>query len=442
MKRFGVAHFVGEPAASPDFLSEAKGGTPCRALRTKQPILRCGRLTSIKWCRPQINAEDRKAVDEILKTRFLANGGKVIEFQERFEEYIGGGRAIATSSCMAALHMAAILLDLKPGDEVLVPALTHVATAHAIELVGATPVFVDAHPESGNMDNQKIQEKVSKRTKAIFIVHYIGIPGYMRSTMDIARRHNLRVVEDCATALGTAVPTGSHVGLIGDIGCFSFHVKKHITTGGEGGMLVTKHPHVAERAFALRSFGYGADAYGDVFSPGLNYRMTEMQAALGTAQLARMPDLMAARIANLKELAKHLKGLPCLGSSYGMSVILPEGTDRDRIKKRLQDHDIETAVHYPKPIPDLACYRHKYGEQEFPVARLISSRSITLPVSPHLWPEQMAMMATKLHEAIDEDRTLRGRRLHRTSPGAEAEGGGPRAHRAGLPVRQPSRAVA
>jgi perosamine synthetase len=415
--------------------------TPCRALRTKQPILRCGRLTSVKWCRPQINAEDRKAVDEILRSRFLANGGKVIEFQERFEEYIGGGRAIATSSCMAALHMAAILLDLKPGDEVLVPALTHVATGHAVELSGARPVFVDAHVESGNMDNSYIERSITKHTKAIFLVHYIGIPAYMRSTMDIARRHNLRVVEDCATALGTS-HIDTHVGLIGDIGCFSFHVKKHITTGGEGGMLITKHPHIAERAFALRSFGYGQDAYGDVFSPGLNYRMTEMQAALGTAQLARMPDLMAARVANLKELAKHLKGMPCMGSSYGMSVILPEGSDRDWIKKRLQDRDIETAVHYPKPIPDLAYYRNKYGKQDFPVARLISARSITLPVGPHLWPEQMAMMATKLHEAIDEDRALRRRRVHRPSPGAEAEGGGPRTHRAGSPQHQPSRAVA
>lgn len=395
---------------------------------------------TIRWCRPQIEEADRKIVNETLKKRFLANGGKVIEFQERFEEYIGGGRALATSSCMAALHMAAILLDLKPGDEVLVPALTHVATAHAVEQVGANCVFIDAHIESGNMDNANIERRVGSRTRAIFLVHYLGIPGYMRSIMDIARRHNLRVVEDCATALGTS-HLDRHVGLIGDIGCFSFHVKKHLTTGGEGGMFVTKHQEIADRALKLRSFGYGADAYGDVESVGLNYRMTEMQAALGTAQLARMPDLMAARVANLRALAKAID-LPKMGSSYGLTVLLPENVDRDAVKKRLQDRDIETAIHYPRPIPDLAYYRRKYGEQEFPVARYISAHGLTLPVGPHLWPEQMIMMANKLGEAIDEDRSDRRVRLHRPSPGAAAEKPGARRDGAGSPVRQQHRAVA
>lgn len=420
---------------------------------------------TIRWCQPQIEEPDRQAVHDILRKQFLANGGKVIEFQERFEEYIGGGRALAVSNCMAALHMAVILLKLRPGDEVLVPALTHVATAHAVELVGAKPVFVDAHIESGNMDNRLIERAITKRTRAIFLVHYIGIPAYMRSTMDIARRHNLRVVEDCATALGTS-HNDTHVGLIGDIGCFSFHVKKHLTTGGEGGMLVTKHQELADEAVKLRSFGYGADAYGDVEMPGLNYRMTEMQAALGTAQLGRLPQTMTARSANLKELSRHLCGLPRMGSSYGMTIFIPENVSRDLVKKRLADQDIDTAVHYPKPIPDLAYYRKKYGEQEFPVARYISSHGLTLPVGPHLWPEQMKLMAERVQNTIDackprpdielsrrdrialnkeksnESGSDRGSRIHRPSPGAEIEGGGARAGRPRSSQRQPHRAVA
>lgn len=411
---------------------------------------------TIRWCRPQIEAADRAAVDALLRRRFLVNGAEVLNFQERFENFIGGGRAVATTSCMAALHMAAILIGLKPGDEVLVPALTHAAAVHAVELSGAKPVFADAHIESGNVDNQALERLVTGRTRAIFSVHHTGIPAYMRSTMDIARRHDLRVVEDCATALGTS-HSDRHVGLIGDIGCFSFHVKKHITTGGEGGMLVTKHQEIADRALKLRSFGYGQDAYGDAESLGLNYRMTELQALLGAAQLARMPDLMAARIANLKALNAALpRSLARFGSSYGMTVFMPDGIDRDAVRTRLAQRAgasstekddragdaIETAVHYPRAVPDLAVYRAKYGEQKFPVARYISATTITLPVGPHLWPEQMQLMANRLGEAIDEVRARGRGRVSRPSPGAEAEAGGPRASRPRSSQRQPSRAIA
>jgi len=216
---------------------------------------------------------------------------------------------------------------------------------------------------------------------------------------------------------------------------------------------------LAERAIKLRSFGYGMDAYSNPETVGMNYRMTEMQAALGTAQLGRMPELMAARIENLKALNAHLGDLPRMGSSYGMNVILPADVNRDQVRERLSQRpnsttprdawrpeengkQIETAVHYPRPIPDIAYYRNKYGTQEFPVARLISARSLTLPVGPHLWPEQMKIMATRLHEAIDESRHSGGGRVRGASPGPALEAAGPPAIRVRQSQRQPHCAVA
>ena len=168
-----------------------------------------------------IGLEEHRAVQAVLTGRYLTNAAQTRAFEEQFEAFAGGGRAVAVASCTAALHLAALGLDIGVGASVVVPALTHVATVHAIELTGATCIFVDCHPESGNLDPDMIEAKLRKDTKAISVVHFLGRPSYMRSIMDIARRHKLAVIEDCALALG-AKHNDIHVGLIGDVGCFSF----------------------------------------------------------------------------------------------------------------------------------------------------------------------------------------------------------------------------
>lgn len=357
-------------------------------------------MKRVRWCVPPITNTDRKLVGEALKKRMLTNGGKVREFEERFSEFTGGGEAVAVSSCMGALHLAALALDLGREDEVLVPALTHTATANAVCLGGAIPTFVDVHPSSGNLDNNLIEAAITPQTKAIFLQHHVGGPAYMGSTMDIARRHNLLVVEDCATALG-ATHSGKHVGLLGDIGCFSFHPKKHLTTG-EGGMVLTKHVELAEKIRKLRSFGYGEDAYGGIIQPGLNYRMTEFQAVLGARQLMRLPAMLTVRLRNLSMLKKRLGHLRHFGSSYGFTFFVPDGISRAEVRQQLTLEEIESSIHYPCPIPDIPWYKQHFPQaREFPHARLLSQRTITLPVGPHLTEEHVNIMADAVERAIE-----------------------------------------
>ena len=346
----------------------------------------------IKFGKPIFGASELAAVLEVLKKRRLTQGGNVLQFEERFQETVGGGRAVAVSSCMAALHLAYLAKGIGPGDEVLVPALTHVATVHAVELVGAKPVFIDAHPSSGQMDTDLIEAQITPRTKALGLVHFLGSPAYMRTTMDMARRHNLYVVEDCALALGTQHNgSSSHVGLIGDVGCFSFYPVKHITTG-EGGMFLTKHPELADRAAMMRSFGQDGDKNAVLL--GLNYRMTEMAAALGLEQLKRFADFRHRREANERFLRHALAGFDLLGHNYALAVKVPDTKDRDDIRHRLLvDHQVETSVYYPCAVPSQRYYRAKYGRVECPVADMICARYITMSVGPHLGEEDMIYQA-------------------------------------------------
>ena len=358
-------------------------------------------MKRVRWCVPPITNADRKQVGEALKKRMLTNGGRVREFEERFGEWCGGGEAVAVSSCMAALHLAALVLGLQPGDEVIVPALTHVATANAPVLAGCRPVFVDVHPSSGNLDNNLIEAAITHRTRAVFLQHHVGLPAYMGSTLDIARRHGLRVVEDCATALG-ATHSGKHVGLLGDVGCFSFHPKKQLTTG-EGGMFLTKHAELADKARRLRSFGYGEDAYGGICGPGLNYRMTEFQAVLGTCQLARMGKMLAARHANMMHLKHSLGHLEHFCSPYGFTFFVPPPHSRASVRHSLTVAGIETSIHYPAPIPDLDWYRENHPQPgPWPHARRLSAETITLPVGPHLTSVHVNLAASAVLAALQE----------------------------------------
>ncbi len=379
---------------------------------------------SIPFGRPIIGEAEKAAVAEVLDGTMLVHGPKIERFESDFAEFAGGGRAVAVANCTAALHLANLHFGFGPGDELIVPAQTHTATAHAVEFTGARPVFVDAEAATGNIDIEQIEDAVTERTRAISVVHYLGLPVDMDRVNAIARRHDLYVIEDAALSLG-ATYKGRHTGLLGDCGCFSFYPVKHITTA-EGGILLTRHDHVAARVGRQRAFGLDRTVAErtmpgiyDVTMLGFNYRMNELQAALGIEQLKRLPGFLRRRKANYAALAAGLAEIDELRlftssngafeSSYYCLAVMLEGrlaTRRVEIVSSLKSQGVGSSVYYPGPVPHLTYYRLKYriAEDDFPVAKSISDRSIALPVGPHLDPDDMAYIVNAMKRAVHHAR--------------------------------------
>jgi perosamine synthetase len=379
-------------------------------------------MRNIPFGRPMIGEAERAAALEVMDGPILVHGPRSQEFEEAFAAWTGAPHAVSTSSCTSAMHLVYHAWGLGAGDEVIVPAQTHVATAHVVELTGAKPVFVDAERQTGNIDVAAIEAAVTSRTRAISVVHYLGVPVDMPAVCAIARRHGLLVLEDCALAIGTRLD-GVHAGLHGDTGCFSFYPIKHITTA-EGGMIITRDGDLAARLKRLRALGVDRHAgertipgVYDVPAVGFNYRMNEIQAAIGTAQVKRVDDFLARRAANFATLRRHLHGHPCIdlfepsptngsNSHYCLSAILkpPAAANRLEIVSRLNKRGVGTSIYYPHPVPHMSFYRHKYGygADTFANAAWISDNSIALPVGPHLDEEDMAYLADTLAETIGE----------------------------------------
>lgn len=377
---------------------------------------------AVPFARPWITDDDRQAVLRVLDGFILTHGPECKAFEAEFCAFMGGGHSVTVSSCMAALHLACLEFEFGPGDEVIVPAQTHAATVHAVEWVGATPVFVDADPATGNMTPDAIAAAITSRTKGVVVVHFVGIPCDMPAIMSLARRHHLRVIEDCALAVG-ARWGGTHVGLFGDAGCFSFYPVKHLTTA-EGGMFVTRHADVASRVARLRAFGvnrgHGERAVPgmyDVPSLGLNYRMSEIQAALGRAQLARVDENLARRRANfsrVRDAVARLPGVRLLDAAHGhatnshycASLLLNSslGAARGATISALAAAGVGTSIYYPHPVPRMTYYRKKYAYEasRYRAAEAISDRSIALPVGPHLTDEDARYVADAVTRVLRE----------------------------------------
>jgi perosamine synthetase len=379
------------------------------------------RSRPIPFGRPWITDADREAVMEVLQGHILTHGPQGQAFENEFAAFTGDrAHCVTVSSGMAALHLAYLHFGIGVGDEVIVPAQTHVATVHAVEWVGARPVFVDCDGATGNLTAAGIAAAISPRTKAISVVHFIGIPCPMGEIMAVAGQHGLKVIEDCALAVGARYQ-GKHVGLWGDVGCFSFYPVKHITTG-EGGMFITRHPEVGKSVAKLRAFGVDR-GYSERTIPGIydvpmlgfNYRMSEMQAALGRVQLGRVQEILARRRANFGALKRGLSGTPGLtvldsqlteaqSSHYCLSLVL-EGVDRDQrdaVVTSLNAAGIGTSIYYPHPVPRLAYYRGKYGYEagRYGQAARISDQSIALPVGPHITEADVEFILESVHQAL------------------------------------------
>ena len=354
---------------------------------------------------------------EVLEGPILAHGPESKRFEDAFAEFIGdGAHCISMSSGAAALHLAYEHFGIGPGDEVILPAQTHAATANTAEWVGATSVFVDCDLRDGNVTAEAIRAAITDKTKAIAIVHFVGIPCDMRAIAAIADEHGLPLIEDCALAVGARLD-GTHVGLFGDAGCFSFYPVKHITTA-EGGMFITKHEDVAAHVKLLHAHGVdrshgerSVPGMYDVPTIGLNYRISEPQAALGRSQLRRIDEILARRAMNFAALREMLvaAGLHVLdgpgNSHYCLSVVLDEDARERRaeILRRLGESGVGASVYYPQPVPRMTYYREKYGYDaaRYPNAEAISDRGIALPVGPHLEDGDAGHIAEALIEAME-----------------------------------------
>jgi dTDP-4-amino-4,6-dideoxygalactose transaminase len=322
---------------------------------------------------------------------------------------------------MAALHLAYWQLGIGPGDEVIVAAQTHVATAHAVEAVGARPVFADCSPATGNIGAEAIEALITPRTRAIGLVHYAGIPCDMDAIMPLAQTRGLKVIEDCALAVGTRY-RGKHVGLFGDAAIVSFYPVKHLTTG-DGGMFVTRHAELAAKVGKARAFGVDRSfaeraipGVYDVPTLGINYRMSDINAAIGRKQLERIAENLERRRRNFERLKQRLAGhaqvtvldaeAHGVNSHYCLTAVLTgtAGERRDEAVKRLNAAGVGTSVYYPHPVPRLRYYRQKYGydSARYANAERISDRSIALPVGPHVAEADVDYIAQAFAQVISE----------------------------------------
>ena len=375
----------------------------------------------IPFGKPWITDSEKQAVLEVLSGDVLTHGPQSKAFEEEFAQFMEGeAYCVTVSSGMAALHLAYLHLGIGAGDEVIVPAQTHVATAHAVEMVGARPIFLDCDAETGNINISKLEGLITSNTKAIGLVHFLGIPCEMDTVLSSAEKYGLKIVEDCALAVGARF-RGRHVGLIGDYGCFSFYPVKHITTG-DGGMFVTKNKETALKVAKMRAF-YVDKSFSERTIPGmydtpglgLNYRMSDINAAIGRKQLERIKEILDRRARNFSRLKTCLTNLPDVtildakhpdtaSSYYCLSVVLDEnlGNQRNQIVGDLNQAGIGTSVYYPQPVPRMSYYRNKYGydPRAFQLSERISDRSIALPVGPHLTVEDMDFIGEKFTAII------------------------------------------
>ncbi|MBN2117187.1 MAG: DegT/DnrJ/EryC1/StrS family aminotransferase [Anaerolineales bacterium] len=357
--------------------------------------------------------EEEAAVIGVLRSRWLSMGSVTQEFQQEFAAFTGAKHCLAVANGTAALHLACLALGAGPGDEVIVPSLTFVATANAVRYTGAVPVFADIESLDWlTISPAAIEACITERTRAILVMHYAGFACNMPAILEIARRHQLKVIEDAAHAIGSELE-GRMLGTWGDIGCYSFFPNKNMTTG-EGGMLATDDDALAERLRILRSHGMtslswdrhqGRASTYDVVDLGYNYRIDEMRSALGRVQLKKLSSnnqrrkhLTTLYRELLAELAPDLhipfherRGAPCY---HIMPVLLPAGADRFRFMEGMKAEGVQTSIHYP-PVHQFHIYQQDgfRGRNALTLTEEAAEREVTLPLYPTMQDEQVEWVA-------------------------------------------------
>ncbi|MCI0696551.1 DegT/DnrJ/EryC1/StrS family aminotransferase [candidate division KSB1 bacterium] len=374
---------------------------------------------------PDLGPEESQAVAAVLRTRWLTMGAATQTFEAKFAEFCGAKYAIAVANGTAALHLAHWALGIGPGDEVICPALTFVATANAVLYCRATPVFADVSGfDNLNISTEAIRQKISSRTRCITVMHYGGYPCEMQAIHKIAGEHGLAVIEDACHAIG-AEYHGKKCGTLGDIGCFSFFSNKNLVTG-EGGMLVTDSAELAQKLRLGRSHGMttmswdrhqGHASSYDVVDLGFNYRIDEIRAALGQVQLGKLEANNRRRRELTRRYQNHLRQIPglelpfvnhaasgskaLLGAFHLFPILLPPAYERSCFMEEMKRRGIQASVHYP-PV-----HRFQYYQKHFqhaagtlPLTEEVSRREVTLPLHPLMTPEDVDFVCHAVSEII------------------------------------------
>jgi perosamine synthetase len=338
----------------------------------------------IPIAKPQLGDEEKAAVIAVLDSGMLAQGQRVAEFEARFAELCGVKHGVAVASGTAALWLTVLAHGIGPGDEVITTPFSFIASSNCIIYVGARPVFVDIEPDTCLIDAAAIESKITKRTRAILPVHLYGQPCDMAAIMEIAGRHNLIVIEDACQAHG-ATFEGQPAGSFGT-GCFSFYPTKNMTMG-EGGIVTTNDDALAERLRLLRNHGQSQRYQHTTL--GYHFRTTEIQAAIGLAQLEKLPAWNEQRIANARYLSERLRGVrvpavrPNRRHVFHQYTIRVSG-NRQALQDHLREQGIGTAVHYPCPIHRQLVYQSLCYDGVLPHAEAASQEVLSLPVHPAL----------------------------------------------------------
>lgn len=371
---------------------------------------------------PYLGDEEVDEVVRTLRSGWLGTGPRVAAFEDRFREYTGASHALALNSCTAALHVALLASGVGPGDEVITTPLTFAATANSIIHAGARPVFADVDPVTFNLSPSALEAAVTDRTRAVIPVHFGGRACDLDAILAICRKHDLLLIEDCAHAVETQY-RGRHVGTFGDAGCFSFYVTKNLITG-EGGMILTPHADVADRAKVLSLHGMTRDAwrrFGDdgyrhyqVIAPGFKYNMMDIQAAIGLHQLARVEALLPKRAAIWAQYDDAFRTLPCAIPSpaaadtvharhlYTLVLDTDElGLHRDEVLNRMTAAGVGVGVHY-LPVHTHPFYVEQFGYRrgDFPEAERIGDRTVSLPLSAKLRDQDVERVIAAVENAL------------------------------------------
>ncbi|HHV62326.1 MAG TPA: DegT/DnrJ/EryC1/StrS family aminotransferase [Firmicutes bacterium] len=371
-------------------------------------------MRKIPIAKPFYNERIEEAVVNVLRSGRLVCGPVVAEFERLLADYIGARHVVAVSSGTAALHLALLANGIQPGDEVITTPFTFASSVNAIIYCGGIPVFADIDPETYNIDPDRIEERITPRTVGIEAVHLYGHPAEMDAINEIAQRHGLWVVEDAAQGIG-AEYRGRKVGSAGNLTCFSTYCTKNLHSG-EGGFIACHEDSMAEKLRMMRNIGQDGK-YNHVML-GYNYRMTEIQAAIGREQVPLIEEFTRNRRNNARRLNEALRAIDGITTPYEASyvrhayhqyaILVDEtklGFNRDELARRLSRHGIETAVHYPVPVYAQPYFRERFGRsltpaQGYPITERVCSRILSLPVHPALSDEDMDYMVEVLHNVM------------------------------------------
>jgi dTDP-4-amino-4,6-dideoxygalactose transaminase len=366
-----------------------------------------------------MDEQEETAVIQTIRSKWISTGPKTVAFEKKFAHMLGSEYAVSTANCTVSLHMALVLAGIEPGDEVICPSLTFVATCNAIRYVQALPVFADIKSyDDLTIDPADIEKKITGKTRAIIVMHFGGFACDMDRIMAIAAKHDLKVIEDaCHGPLSEY--RGKKLGTIGDAGCFSFYSNKNISTG-EGGMLVTNNNEMYDRAKLIRSHGMTSLSYErskghstsyDVIELGFNYRMDDMRASIGLAQLDKLkPDLIRrseirsryiALLQEVNDLIIPFNDYSEFTANYVFTIVLRNSIaeKRDEVREKLAQAGIQTSVHYPA-VHRFSIYRDYY--RELPVTEYVTDNLITLPMYSKLVDNQIEYIATNLKSILND----------------------------------------